>query len=286
MSPKILVIGATGSTGTDVSRALGAKHIPFRATVRSLEKGESIKKLGPNIELAQVEVWNPDSFAEALKGIEKVFLLTPPGQTASGYKIVDAIKNAGTVKLIVKLSALGAEETDPTQFIWAYEHKQLEDYITSKGIPLTSIRPSSFFSNVLHNDVQSAKTSGVIYKTHNTPMNLISSVDIADVVVKALTEEGHAGKVYTLTGAETPSQEEYAKWIGETIGKEVKLVLITEDDLRKTVSTFLPPQSIDSFMNMMGYFRKGGYNKNYPDLKNVLGREPSSFKDYLAVVTK
>jgi len=283
MSAKILVFGSTGSVGKEVCQALAAKNVPFRAAVRDLKKGEEIKKLGSHVELAELDVYNAASVEKALVGIEKVFLLTPPGQTSSAANFVEPFKKAG-IKNVVKLSALGAEETDPTKFVWAAEHKGIEDLFAKNGISVTSLRPSGFHTNFLH-DIDNAKNKGLIFKPFNTPMNWVSNRDIAEVAAKALTEEGHEGKVYNLTGNDTFTTEEYAKVISEALGKEVKFVQISYDDLRKNM-TFLDPASLNSFVNMMTYFEHGGYNRTFPDAKNILGREPRSLKDYINSVVK
>jgi len=281
-SPKIFVFGATGAIGSEVSKVLAEKKIPFRAVARGAEKAETLKKLGSNIETVDVNVWDPVSVEKALHGIEKVFLLTPPGQTKSGYVIADAIKKVGTVKHIVKLSALGSETTNG-EFIWAEQHRELEEYIAKLGISVTSLRPSAFFTNVYH-DIPTAKATGCVFKhAGDAKINHISNRDIAEVAVIALTQPGHEGKVYNLTGVDTLSLTEYVKLLSEKLGKEVKYVDINEEQLRTETSKHFPADSelIDQFVNMIKYFKAGGYDRTFPDLEQLLGRKPRNLKDFL-----
>jgi len=275
--PQILVFGSTGTVGIEVSKALAKKGVAFRAVVHSIEKADSIKKLGNNIEIVQVNVWQPESISKALEGINKVFLMTPPGQTASGFGIVDTIKKAG-IKNIVKLSALGSD--DPA-FAWGKEHLDIEEHAKKQGLTITSIRPSSFHSNTFQ-DVPTIK-QGAVYKAYgNARLNLISNKDIGEVIAKALTETGHEGKTYTLTGPDTLDTNEYAKIISQVIGKEVKYIPINDQELRKQAANFLPTaELVDGFSNMNTYFRNGGYDKHTNDVQNLLGHKGTTFQSFL-----
>jgi len=279
-TPKILVFGSTGTVGSEVVKALNRHNVPIRAAVHNVDKAGAIKSGHAHNEVVQIEIYNPDSIAKALEGIEKVFLLTPPGQTSAGYGIVDAIKKNGHIKQIVKLSALGSEEPGDA-FVWAKEHATLEEAIHKAGIPLTSLRPSSFHSNAWQ-DVPTIKSQGVIYKAlGDTPINMISNVDIGEVAAIALTQPGHDGKIYNLTGPDTMNQTEYAKLLSEVLGKEIKYHPMSEDDNRKAAAGFLPPQAIDAWVNMYQYFKNGGYNRSYPDLEKILGRKGKTIRSFL-----
>jgi len=236
--------------------------------------------MGSNIEIVEGDFYKPDSLAPALKGIQKIFLVTPPAQTSSGRSLVDAAAAAG-VKHIVKLSALGAEDGD--KFLWAKEHAILEDYITSKGIKLTSLRPSSFHCNMLQ-DIPTIKSQGAVYKAlDDAKMNWISETDIGEAAAVCLTTDGHEGKIYYLTGPDTFTPGEIAKLVSEIIGKPVNYVKLTDQQLREQAKNFLPnQQAIDGFSNMYGYFRNGGYDKQFPDLEKLLGRKGESLKAWLA----
>jgi len=275
--PNILVFGSTGSVGIEVAKVLAKKGVPFRAVIHTESKADQIKSLGPNIETVKVDVWNKDSVIAAATGIEKVFLMTPPGQTASGFIMAEALKAAG-VKYIVKLSALGAQDQD---FHWGYEHKNIEDLITKLGIPLTSIRPSYFMTNSL-NDVDQIK-KGTIYKANaDVKLNYISTQNIGEIIALCLTEPGHEGKVYNLTGPDNLSFHEFTQLLSSVIGKEVKYVPIDDATLRKAAAGFLPNEkAINGFSNLFEYFRKGAYDVQFPDTENLLKRKPDNVRSFL-----
>jgi len=276
-SPKILVFGSTGNIGSCVSASLAKKGVPFRAAVHKVEKAEKIKKLGSNIDIVEVDIYNPASLAKALEGIEKVFLLSPPGHTHALYGVLDAIKKSGTVKHIVKLSALGSEETGG-KFIWAEEHTAVEAEINKSGIALTSLRPSSFFTNILNEG--SVKKADILVKLPGVIMNWISNEDVGDIAAIALSEPGHEGKTYCITGPDTFDCAQTAQLLSDVLGRTIKYVPDTVEDLTARAKTFMPPQGVNGYVNMWVYFSTGGYNKKFDDAQKLLGKL-RNFRDYL-----
>jgi len=277
-SPKILVFGSTGTTGFSTSKALSDKGVPFRAAIhKSADKLKGLK----NYETAEVDIYNPESVRAALKGIEKVFLMAPPGQTKSVASVVPLLKEAG-VKYVVKLSALGSEEKDPNAFIWAHQHAQIEEQIKEAGIPLTSLRPSGFFTNVL-NDKNSIKGQSTIYSIlGEAKMNWISVEDIGEVAATCLTEEGHAGKEYYLTGPDSLTVKEVADLWSSVLGRTINVVPIDDAALRNSAKGYLPTQElIDEFSNMFKWFTTKGYDKKFDDVEKVLHKKPRSLKPFL-----
>jgi len=279
-SPKILVFGATGNIGREVCAELAKRNTPFRAAVHKIEKAESIKKLGQNIDVVEVDIYNPDSLEKALNGIEKVFFMSPPGQTSSYKSMSAACKKAG-VKHAVKLSALGSEETGG-KFVWAEEHCVAEKHLNSDGIAVTSIRPSAFFSNI-YMDQKTIKNSSTFYKAmEQKRMNFIDNRDIGEAVAVCLTTNGHEGKIYNLTGPDTINFDDLAKIFSDKLGKEVKYVSVSDAQLRETVKAFLPSQeAIDGMSNMWTYFRNGGYDRSCDDGEKLLGRKLRDISTYI-----
>jgi len=277
-SPKILVTGATGSIGSAVVDALAKKGVSFRAGVHNVSKADKWKSI-KGAEIVELDLRNPDSIAKALQGIEKLFLLSPPGQTDVIPGVLEQAKKAG-VKHIVRLSALGAEEKDRTLFVWAAEHKDAEDLISKSGIALTAIRPSAFSTNLFH-DAKTIKENNSIFHV-NANTNYISVNDIGEVAAIALTTSGHEGKVYSLTGPDTLSYQQVAQLLSDELGRKITQVPLSEEDLKKNASTFLPPQGVEPFCNMIKYLKNGGHDRpDTGDVEKVTGHKGQSLKDWL-----
>jgi len=278
-SPKILITGATGTIASAVAEGLGKKGVAFRAGMHNVSKADKLKAI-TGAEVVELDLHNPDSLAKALKGIEKIFLLTPPGQTFVTGGVLEQAKKAG-VKHIVKVSAIGAEEKDRTLFVWAAEHKDAEDLINKSGIALTVLRPSAFNTN-LFRDVQTIKEKNSIFNASgDAKLNFIQVSDIADVAVATLTTSGHEGKVYQLTGPDSLSYHQIAQLLSDEVGRKITYVPISDEDLRKSIS-FMPQQAVEGFSNIMKYFKSGGYDRpNSGDVEKVAGHKPGSIKDWI-----
>ena len=146
MAKTILVTGATGTVGRDVAKLLSKKGAAVRAGVRDHAKAR--KQFDDNIVLATFDFENEGSFAGALDGVAKVFLLPPllPNQLEVTNKFVDAAKRAG-IRHIVKLSAIGIDdETQATAINW---HAANEQHIRESDLAFTFLRPNSFMQNFI-----------------------------------------------------------------------------------------------------------------------------------------
>src|SRR5438445_11606142 len=109
MEKTVLVTGATGTIGRDLVKIFSENGVPVQAGVRDQAKARN--QFGADIALATFDFEDDSSFAGALDGVAKVFLLPPllPNQVQLTSTFVDAAKRAG-VRRIVKLSAIGVDD--------------------------------------------------------------------------------------------------------------------------------------------------------------------------------
>lgn len=276
----ILVTGATGTIGSEVVQQLSAKGVGVRALVREPAKAEKIKK--PGVELVVGDLAKPQTLAVALQGVKKVFLLaTPAGeQTLEELEsnLIDAAKAAG-VEHVVKLSVIGAE-MEPGVAIGRW-HRAGEKKLEASGMKWTFIRPGGFMTNMLNN-VGTIKSQGAFYGAFGDgKLAVIDPADIAAVAVKALTEDGHEGKAYALTGAEPLSQAELAEQLSEAIGKPVKYVDVPEAAAREGMkSAGLSQRMVDGLAEFGGVVKAGYAGGVSPDFERVTGRKPRTFREW------
>ncbi|MBI2399796.1 MAG: NAD(P)H-binding protein, partial [Deltaproteobacteria bacterium] len=108
MPSRTLVTGATGTVGSFIVRELSKRGEPARAAVHTESRAGRVAEA--NIEVFQMDFADKASIDAALKGIEKVYLLTPfsPGQVEMAGFFIDRAAQAG-VKHIVRQSVAGAE---------------------------------------------------------------------------------------------------------------------------------------------------------------------------------
>ena len=217
----ILVIGGTGMVGKEVVKQLAQKKAKARILVRSAQKEAEVKNLG--FETAQGDVTQIGTIEAALKGVERLFLLTPasPNQSAQEIAVIDAAKKAG-VKQVVLLSAVGVSVDSPITL--ARNHAKTEEHLKKSGLGWTILQPHSFMQNLL-NQAGGIKSQGALYGNFKDgKVAMVDARDIAAVAVAALTEPGHEGQTYVITGGEAVNYAQVAEKLSAVSGKKVNYV--------------------------------------------------------------
>jgi uncharacterized protein YbjT (DUF2867 family) len=272
----ILVTGSTGTVGSEVVKQLQEKGAEFRVAVSSLTKAKMANAQG--LQAAVLNYTDPQSFEYALKGIERLFLLSPPGATELEAGLIAAAKKVD-VRHIVKLSVIGA---DTGASIFGREHGAMEKVIKDSGVAYTFLRPNGFMQNYLSNFGATIKEQGAFYLAQSdSKYSVVDVKDIAAVAAKALTQAGHEGKAYVITGPEALSNAQIAEKLSKAIGKPVKYVAISDDQMRSAMQEQGAPQvMIDSLIDLMHFYVSGKGAVLSGDVEKVIKRPPTSFDDF------
>ena len=279
----ILVTGATGRIGRDLVRELGAARTRFRALVRSSGKAETIRLAGG--EAVVGDYGDPAVRQAALEGIDTLFLLTPasPGKVAAETALAEAAVRSG-VSRIVKLSADGADAAVPPVF--GRLHRDVERRIEDLGAGWTFLRPSFFMQNYF-TYAESIRSHGAIVAAAGSGRHADIDVrDIAAAAARVLTEDGHDGRAYTLTGPEAQSLGEVARKISTITGRDVRFVDVPPDDARKAMVTAgMTEWLADSLIDLFEWYQRGEGTTNgsavTADVEEILGRPPRSFESFI-----
>src|SRR6476646_8824234 len=276
MSKPVLATGATGTIGRDVARLLSGKGVSVRAGVRDQAKAR--KQFGADIALVPFEFENEKTFSEALEDVEEVFLLPPllPNQLEVMNRFVDAAKRAG-VRHIVKLSAIGIDdETRPTAVKW---HSANEQHIRESGVAFTFLRPNSFMQNFI---TYFPPRNGAIYLPWgNGTASFVDTRDIVSVAAKALTSDGHEGKIYALTGPATLGIAEVALILSEVTGREFKYIDVPEAAARDgMLQAGVPPWQVELVMELHAVNKQNRWSAVTSDVEKVTGTSPTDFAQF------
>jgi uncharacterized protein YbjT (DUF2867 family) len=266
----ILVTGSTGKVGQEVVKELARAGAAFRVGTRAPKKVDAS-------DAVLFDLDRPETFGRALSGIEKLFLLSSGGTEREG-PVVDAAKKAG-VRHVVKLSVWGAEG-EKVQF--GREHRPIEKRIEASGLAWTFLRPNSFMQNYVVYQAGTIKSQGAFYlPDRDARISVIDTRDIGAVAAKALTESGHEGKAYSLSGPEALNNAEIAEKISRAIGKTVRYVDIPEEDYRKgAIAAGVPPVYVEALVDLQRFYIAGHGAAVTPDVERVLGRKPISFDQF------
>lgn len=143
----ILVSGSTGNVGSEITRMLDARGVPFRAMVRNADEARRFATT-PHATPIIADFDDADALARALNGVERAFLLTPSSADAETRqrRFVQAASRAG-VRRIVKQSQLHADARSPVRFL--RYHAVVEDAIRASGMEWTFLRPNLFMQGLL-----------------------------------------------------------------------------------------------------------------------------------------
>jgi uncharacterized protein YbjT (DUF2867 family) len=249
---------------------------PFRVAVSSLTKAKKANAEG--LQAAVLNYTDPQSFEYALKGIERLFLLSPPGATEMEAGLIDAAQKVD-VRHIVKLSVIGA---DTGATILAKEHAAMEKLIQRSEVAYTFLRPNGFMQNYITSFGATIKTQGAFYLAQgDSKYSMVDVRDIAAVAVKALTQAGHEGKAYTITGPEALSNSDVAEKLSKVTGKKISYVAIKDDDMRNALQQQgVPSAMIEALIDLMHYYISGKAAPVSPAVEKVLKRPPTSFDQF------
>lgn len=276
MTQEILIASATGKVASEIVQQLADKKIEFKAASSNPERAQKILGDMPTILLNYDQ---HDSFAPALSGIKRLFLVHPqdkPGRLADLKKFIDAAVDAG-VAYVVFMSALGANEqpNDPMHL--------LEQHIAASGLAHTILRPNWFMQNFNTSDLRSINEKNeIVMPTGDHKLTFIDTRDIAAVAVACLTEEGHAGKAYTLMGGEALSYREAAAMISSVVSRPITHVSPPASALLDRMKEHNVPQEFIDFMAWLYRDIERGLTAQFsPDVAQILGRPPRAFDDYV-----
>jgi uncharacterized protein YbjT (DUF2867 family) len=278
--PKILVTGATGTTGGELVRQLAEANIAARALVRDLSKVDH--NAYPSIEFVAGDLGNPASLVPAMEGIEALYLNVVPGPEALVHidNSLSAAKDAG-VSTIVKLSGLYASADSPSEIIRM--HSEADDRVRTSGMGYTILRANSFFQNIL-GQLEAIKANGAFYlPLGEAHQSLIDVADIAAIAILAMTTETYRNHTYDLTGPESLTFADVAKILSQVRGKPVTYVAITRDQFEETLRGYgTPAAAASSVGELFDVFASGVYAGVTDDVQRILGRAPRSFATFAA----
>ncbi|HEX5387367.1 MAG TPA: NmrA family NAD(P)-binding protein [Gemmatimonadales bacterium] len=267
-----LVIGGTGNVGGAVVRELLARGLPVRVLTRSAEKSAALPE---GATAAIGDMASPASLGPAFAGAERAFLMTPLDQNETELGL--AAVAAATAARVGRLVYMSVHRVDSAPHIPIFANKiPVERAIRGSKIPYTIVRPNQFMQMDLL--VLDAMRKGV-YPTPIGDVGLspVDVRDIAAVVVKALTEDGHAGMTYALVGPDVLTGRGTAEVWSRHLGRQVRYAGNDLDAWEGMVRAMLPGWLIHDLRIMYEHFQRHGLAAGPDELaamRRVLGREP------------
>jgi uncharacterized protein YbjT (DUF2867 family) len=279
---RVLVIGGTGGTGSEAVQHLVRRGTDVRVATRDPERARTLPALSA-AEVVAGDSAQPDTLAAALEGVDAVYYVPP---TMPGWDEVQsatvALAAAAGVRHFVKMSAIGVAADEPSMSL-SFHWKGEQD-VERSGMAWTHIRPSSFFQNFLLLDVPSLQAESRFYAPlGDARVAKLDTRDIGEVVAAVLTEPGHEGATYELTGPAGLTYVEMAEMLSLALGRRIEYVDLTADEYEAhLVATGWPDWVAAEFASIYGrgFYRSGGSSFVTTTVEDVLGRPPRSFADF------
>ncbi|MAT97070.1 MAG: NAD(P)-dependent oxidoreductase [Anaerolineaceae bacterium] len=253
----ILVTGSTGNVGQHVVRELMAINVPFRALAHTSAKAKALEAQG--IEAVVGDFADGTSIRTALQGIERVFLLLPdsPRRVQLEKDFLTEARRAA-VRHVVKLSILGANSQAAAPILkW---HGQSEQQLEASSLAYTHLRVNWFMQDMLADQARSIAQESTIYQPHEEAhVSLLDTRDVGAVAAKVLTETGHEGRAYEITGPEALSFSQIAEKLSAYLGKPVVYSRISDAMAwQNMLANGVPAHTAHNYLTLFQFHRQGG----------------------------
>ncbi len=256
-----LVLGGTGKTGRRVAERLAERGVETR--------------IGSRTATLPFDWRDPATWASVLKGVDSVYISYHPDLAVPGavedVRAFAALAVGLGVKKLVLLSGRGEEEA-----------QRAEAAIKYAGVEWTILRASWFAQNFSENFLLDAVLGGAVaLPVGDVGEPFIDVEDIADVAVAALTEEGHGGQLYELTGPRLLTFAEAVDEIAQASRQPVGFQRVTPDQYAEALARHAIPEDVAALVMYLFTTVLDGRNAFVADgVQRALGREPRDFTDY------
>ena len=278
---KVLVIGGTGTVGSQVARELVARGAEVSVLTRSAEKAG---KLPGGIRAVTGDLLDPKIVRTVFTGQDGVFLLNPVSatETHEGLMAVNGARMAG----VKRLAYLSVHDVDAAPHLPHFGSKiAVEIALKASGVPVTILRPNNYYQN--DDWVKDALLKSGVYPQPigGVGISRVDVRDIAEAAAIALTAKGHEGQKYNLVGPRPWTGADTAEAWGRALGRKIAYAGDDLDAWEAQSLQYLPPWMVFDFRLMYAFFQKSGLKATGADvdrLTKLLGHAPRSFEDFAA----
>ncbi len=264
-----LVIGANGTVGSALVKLLQDQgHAVRRATSRPATQPGDV----------HLNLVTGEGRTQAFAGVERAFLLSPPGftnQDALLNPLIDAARAQGLRKVVL-MSAMGAN-ADPNGPL-----RQAELHLEQSGVPYNIIRPNWFMQNFNSYWLQGILVQGkILLPAGKAKGSFIDARDIAAVAAALLSRSDLNNRDFDLTGGVALDHDQVAAILSRETGRSIGYQEVTPEAMREgLLGAGLPPDYAEFLLVILGFF-KAGYAERVTDaVQTITGRAPITFEQY------
>jgi len=274
----IYVSGSPGNVGTKLVRLLAGRGEQVRVLVHDPEAAEFAL---PGVETVLGDLAEPESFARTVVGADAVFVNSSRRAISLQANLIDAAASAG-VRRIVDLSWMGAATDSGSEAIGRW-HAEVERHLVECGVAYTILRASAFMQNYVG---QITVNDTIVGTTATGRASLVDARDVAAVAATVLTQQGHEGRTYDVTGPQALSNPEVAAIISRVTGRRVRYVGTTPDLLADGYHRAGLPEWAALDLVAADVYRARGRLAQVTDVVERVGRKkPTTFEAFVHELT-
>lgn len=266
---KTLILGSSGQVGSEIARLLQAQGQDVAlATSKQELSGQQV----------HLDLLSQSGLESAFEGVDRAFLMAPPGYTNQDQLLGPVIKAAQKheLKKLVLMTAMGAD-ADPEAPM-----RKAEVLLEKSGLPYNIIRPNWFMQNFnsfwLQGILQHQK---IFLPVGQAKGSFIDARDIAAVAARLLLSDEFNHQAFNLTGSEALDHDQVAQLLSETSGQDIRYEEISPEVMREQLlGAGLPADYAEFLLLILSYFKAGYAEAITPAVEKITGKQPISFKQY------
>jgi uncharacterized protein YbjT (DUF2867 family) len=257
----IVVLGASGKAGRRILERLQAREVPVRLGSRSAH---------PPFDWEDATTWQAALEGASAADVSYFPDLAAPGAPEAVGALAAVALEAGVERLVL-LSGRGEEEAQRSEAV-----------LRRSGAAWTVVRSSWFDQNFSESYFREPLLAGELaLPAGGVGEPFVDADDIADVAVAALTEDGHAGETYEVTGPRLLTFAQAVDEIARASGRELAYVPIGIDDFAAALAQDGVPNDVVALLRYLFAEVLDGRNAHVTDgIQRALGRPPRDFADY------
>ncbi len=275
----ILVTGATGKNGTEILKRLSGRGEPIRAMVHNSKNIANATHNGAP-EFVEADFDDPASLRKALGGVQRAFLVTNSSERVEERQLrFVALARESGVKHIVYLSQLHASLDSPLRFL--RYHAAVEEALRASGMSYTNLRPNFYMQGLLMIGKSIASEARFFAPAGDARVSVVDVRDVAAVAVAALTQTGHEGKTYDITGPEALTHAEMAAQLSQALDRPVKFVDLPEQAFREALrGLHMPDWQADGLIEDYAHYRRSEASGTSSAIEETTGQAPRHFIEF------
>ncbi|CAM3593294.1 NmrA family NAD(P)-binding protein [Marinicrinis lubricantis] len=262
----ILVTGASGKVGRHLVQLLLEAGEHVRVLTRNTDSG----RFPESVDVVAGDLTEPSTLESAFQGIRAAHLITSANghiPLQNGKDIAAVAEKAGVQRVTV---------------MWNGEIGSVDKAVMASGMEWTLLQPVEFMSNALE-WAESIRFEDAVRDLQGKGLSAaVHEKDIAAVAAVALTEDGHAGKSYVLTGPEALSVQNKVDAISKALGRNIRLIEHSREQEKERMRQMgVQEEVIDYVIDWHLHPPKISYTVS-PAVQEVTGRSARTFVQWVA----